>query len=341
MASTDERAAGTSRVAGRPLVAITRPNLQGDPASRLAAIADVRTWPGQIPPTTAEIASLADGAEALLCLATDTISEPLLARLPALRLVALASVGYDSVDVAAASRRNVIVTNTPGVLNEAVADTTFGLMLAARRRLVEADRYVRAGSWQESNLTLMVGLDVHGMTLGLIGYGGIGRAVARRAAGFGMTVLYYDAVRVEDEIARSVALNELLRLSDIVSVHVPLTPATRGLLGEAEFRSMKPTATFVNTARGAVVDEAALIRALREGWIGSAGLDVQEHEPNPDPNSPLLAFPNCVVLPHIGSASQAARVALVMRAVDNIEAVLAGGPPLTPVPGGAGPWAIP
>ena len=331
MCSPDQHAASSSGVTERPVVAITHSNLQGDPASRLSSIADVRVWEKSVPPTTDEIAALAEGATALLCLATDTISDALLARLPELRLVALASVGYDSVDVAAAARRSVYVTNTPGVLSEAVADTTFGLILAARRRLAEADRYVRAGLWKESGLTLMVGLDVHGSTLGLIGYGAIARAVARRATGFAMTVLYYDPHRNDDNFSTYTPLDVLLRVSDIVSIHTPLMPGTRGLLGEKEFRVMKPTTTFVNTARGGVVDEAALVRALREGWIGSAGLDVQQVEPNPDPNDPLLSFPNCVVLPHIGPASVAARVAAVMCAVENIEAVLAGRPPLTPV----------
>jgi lactate dehydrogenase-like 2-hydroxyacid dehydrogenase len=318
--------------AERPIVAITRPDLFGDPAARLSAVADVRVWPNaRVQPTTAEIAALAADATALLCLATDRIGEDLLERLPKLKLVALASVGYDSVDVAAADRRGIAVTNTPGVLNEAVADTAFGLMLAARRRLVEGDRYVRAGKWTENSLRILVGLDVHGTTLGLVGYGGIGRAVARRAAGFGMTVLYHDPQRNDDGFASFVELDELLRTSDIVSIHIPLMSGTRGLFGEAEFRAMKPTATLVNTSRGGVVDQAALVRALREGWIGSAGLDVQQTEPNPDPNDPLLSLPNCVVLPHIGSASEASRVAMVGLAVSNIEAVLAGGPPISPV----------
>jgi len=322
----------TEPLESRPIVAITRSDLYGDPAGRLAAVATVRSRPSHLPPTVDELAALADGAVAILGLAGDPVGEPLLARLPDLRLVALASAGYDSVDVAAAARHGVMIANAPGVLSEAVADTTFGLILAARRRIAEADRYVRAGRWHESSLTLMVGLDVHGTTLGLVGYGAIGRAVARRAAGFGMTVLFSDPVSPEEGQARSVSLDELLQLSDIVSVHLPLTPATRGLIGEAQLRSMKPTATLVNTSRGGVIDEAALIRALGEGWIGSAGLDVQQREPNPDPDHPLLAFPNCVVLPHIGSASTSARVAMTVRAIENIEAVLAGRPPVTPVP---------
>jgi lactate dehydrogenase-like 2-hydroxyacid dehydrogenase len=316
----------------RPLVGITRPGLWGEPEKRLAAVADVRVWQDpKNPPTTDEIAALAPNATAMLCQATDRWTDELMGRLPNLKLIALSSVGYDAVDVAAATRRGIAVTNTPGVLNEVVADTAFGLMLAARRRLVEADRFVRAGKWNEITLRTLVGLDVHGTTLGLIGYGGIGKAVARRAKGFNMNVLYFDPYRSDDGNATYVELDQLLSESDIVSIHTPLMPGTRGMLGEKEFRAMKPTATFVNTARGGVVDQPALIQALKEGWIGSAGLDVQVVEPNPDPNDPLLSLPNCVVLPHIGSASEASRVALVMKAVSNIEAVLAGKPPLSPV----------
>lgn len=314
-----------------PLVVITRPNLHGDPAARLGRLAEVRTWPEAMPPNVDDLAQLAAGAVALLCVNGDPIGGSLLDRLPSLRLIALASVGYDSVDLAAAAARGVVVTNTPGVLSEAVADMTFGLILTARRRIVEADRYVREGRWNENSLTLMLGQDVHGTTLGLVGYGAIGRAVAKRASGFRMRVLYYDPLAREDGTGTPVSLHELLSTSDIVSLHTPLTPETRNLIGEREFRLMKPTATLVNTSRGGVVDQAALVRALREGWIGSAGLDVQECEPNPDPADPLLTLPNCVVLPHIASATHASREAMIGLAAANVEAVLGGRTPLTPV----------
>jgi lactate dehydrogenase-like 2-hydroxyacid dehydrogenase len=320
----------------RPIVAISRGDLFGDPAARLGAIADVRPRASHLPPTVDELVALATGATAILGLAGDPITDSLLTRLPGLRVVALASAGYDSVDVAAAAGHGVIIANAPGVLSEAVADTTFGLILGARRRLVEADRYVRAGSWHESGLALMVGPDVHGTILGLLGYGAIGRAVARRAAGFGMTVIFHDPFGREDALARSVSVEELFATSDIVSIHVPLTPETRGLVGEAQLRAMKSDATLVNTSRGGVIDEPALVRALREGWIGSAGLDVQAREPNPDPADPLLTLPNAVILPHIGSASASARLAMTSLAAENIEAVLAGRPPVTPVPGSPG-----
>lgn len=319
--------------AARPIVAISRGDLFGDPAGRLSAVADVRQRDGVPAPTVDELARLAEGATAILGLAGDPIREELLERLPGLRIVALASVGYDSVDVPAAARHGVVIANAPGVLSEAVADTTFGLILGARRRYVEADRYVRAGRWSEAGLELMVGPDVHGSTLGLLGYGAIARAVARRAQGFGMTVIFHDPYAKADELAAQVDLPELLARSDILSVHVPLTPETRGIIGEKELRAMRPDATIVNTSRGGVVDEPALIRALGEGWIGSAGLDVQATEPNPDPASPLLALPNVVVTPHIGSASTSARRAMTASAAENIEAVLAGRPAVTPVPG--------
>lgn len=322
-----------NRSSTRPIVVITRSDLYGEPAERLSTMADVRQRTSYLPPGVDELAELAQGATAILGLAGDPIGEPLLERLPDLRVVALASAGYDSVDVAAAARHGVMIANAPGVLSEAVADTTFGLILAARRRIAEADRYVRAGSWRESRLELMVGLDVHGATLGLLGYGAIAHSVARRAVGFAMRVLFHDPFARADELARSVSLEELLRESDIVSIHVPLSEGTRGLIGEAQLRAMKPTATLVNTSRGGVIDEPALVAALERGEIGSVGLDVQAREPNPDPDDPLLRFPNCVVLPHIGSASTSARVAMTVCAVENIEAVLAGGPPDTPVPG--------
>ena len=319
----------------RPIVAITRRNLRGDPAATLGEIAHVRVWGVDEPPSEDALAALAADADALLCIHGDPITSSLIGRLPRLRLIAVASAGFDSVDVAAAAARGIPVTNTPGVLSEAVADTTFGLMIAARRRLVEAALYVRDGRWSTSSLDLLVGLDVHGTTLGIVGFGAIGRALARRAQGFGMTVIYSSPRPVEDAHATRVPLDDLLARADIVSLHVPLTPETRGLIGARELARMKPTATLLNMSRGAVIDETALLDALRAGTIGSVGLDVQAVEPNPDPNSPLLGFPNVVVLPHIGSASVGSRLGMVDLAVRNVVAVLEGHEPLTPVPGSA------
>ena len=273
---------GRSRV--RPVVAISRLNMPGNPAAALADVAEVREWPAFVHPTDAELRAFAPGATVLLCVNGDRIDAELLGALPDLRLVALASTGYDSVEVDGADALGIAVTNSQGTLHETTADLTFGLIIAARRRMGEAERYLRAGSWTQDDLDLMLGLDVAGATLGIVGYGQIGQAVARRAAaGFGMTVIHHSRTRRDDEWSRWVPFDDLLRESDIVSLHVPSTPETQHLIGERELRLMKPTATLVNAARGAVVDEAALARALREGWIGSAGLDVLQDEPVPDP----------------------------------------------------------
>jgi glyoxylate reductase len=303
----------------------------------LASLADVRIWPGETAPSLAELIELADGATALLAINGDPMGAACFEASPDLRLVAVASAGYDSLDTAAAFARGVAVTNTPGVLHEATADIAFGLILAARRRIAEADRFVRAGLWHDIRLATMMGHDIHGARLGIIGYGEIGRAVARRGTGFGMDIVHHSRTRVDDAISRWVPLDELLATSDIVSLHTPLTPETRGLIGERELRLMKPSATLVNTARGPVVDEAALVRALREGWIASAGIDVQVHEPNPDSNDPLLDLPTLVILPHIGSATEGARVGMIGLAADNVIAFLEGRPLLTPVAGSPQP----
>jgi len=315
----------------RPIVAITRLAMPSAPARALAGRAEVREWAEQRHPDASEVAAMARDATILLCVNGDTIDEALLATCPRLRLVALASTGYDSVDVAAADRRGVAVTNSRGTLHETTADLTFGLILAARRRIPEAERYLREGRWAQDDLDLLLGHDVHGATLGIVGFGQIGRAVARRATGFGMRVVHTGRTPGDVEGSRWLPLDDLLRTSDVVSLHVPLTPATRHLIGERELRLMRPTATLVNAARGAVVDEAALGRALREGWIGSAGLDVLQTEPNPDRDAPVLGFPNCVVLPHIGSATLAAREAMIGMATQNILAFLDGAPLRTPV----------
>jgi glyoxylate reductase len=301
--------------------------------ARLREVADVREWSSDLPPDRESLTALIGDAEAVLAIGGDALVAAVLAACPNLRIVALASAGYDSVDVDAAHTLGIAVTNTPGVLHETTADLAFGLILAARRRIAEGDRYVRSGSWERVPYRLLFGHDVHGAQLGIIGYGQIGHAVARRAHGFGMRVVHYSRTHQDDELSTWMPLDELLATSDIVSVHVPLSDQTRGLIGERELRLMKPTATLVNTARGPVIDETALVRALREERIGSAGLDVQSVEPNPDASDPLLEAPNCVVLPHIGSATESARAAMVDLAAANIEACLAGRPLLSPIPG--------
>jgi glyoxylate reductase len=281
----------------------------------------------------AELAARLGDVDALVCLLTDTIDESVLAQAPRLRVVANVAVGYDNIDVAAATRRKIVVTNTPGVLTETTADFTWALLLAAARRVAEADAYTRAGKFTEWGLLLLLGGDVHGKTLGILGLGRIGQAVARRARGFGMRLVYHDAVRdhaaERDLGVEYVDKERLLAESDFVTLHVNLTAETRHLIGEAELRRMKPTAYLVNAARGPIVDEAALVRALKGGWIAGAGLDVYEEEPRVHPG--LLECPTAVLAPHIASASRETRTRMALMAVENCLAVLSGTRPANPV----------
>lgn len=315
-----------------PVVAVTRTALPGDGISGLEDIAELRTWPEDRNPTRAELAELAADATVILGPNGDRIDAAFLDAVPSLRLIAVASAGYDTIDAAAAAERGVIVTHTPGVLHEATADLAFGLLLAARRRIAEADRWVRAGEWHSVDLRNMVGYDVHDATIGIIGLGEIGTAVARRALGFGMTVVHHSRTVGDTEMSRWLPLDELLETADIVSIHVPISDETRGLIGERELRLMKPSATLVNAGRGGIVDEAALVAALRDGTIASAGLDVQVREPNPDADDPLLSVDNCVVVPHIGSATHAARAGMFDLAATNARDWLTRRTVRTPVP---------
>ncbi len=273
----------------------------------------------------AELARRLTEVEALIPTGAHRVPASLLAAAPRLRVVAVAAVGYNLVDVAAATARGILVTNTPGVLTETTADLAWALMLATARRVVEADAFVRSGRWRGVTWSLMLGTDVHGATLGIIGCGRIGRAIARRAAGFGMRILYHN--RRPDPAAEALGAayctrTDLLREADFVVLAVPLGPETRGLIGEAELALMKPTAFLINVARGPVVDEAALVRALREGRLRGAGLDVFEDEPRVHPS--LLELPQVVLTPHIGSASRATRRAMATLAAENCVAALAG-----------------
>jgi glyoxylate reductase len=246
---------------------------------------------------------------------------------PKLKVVSCLAVGYDNVDLAEATGRRILVTNTPDVLTDAVADLTWALILGVARRVVEGDRLARSGKWRGLSPTLLRGVDVAGKTLGIIGAGRIGAAVAKRGTGFSMRLVYVArSAKPEMEAlgGRRGTFDEILRESDFLCVHVPLTPDTRHLFGEAEFRKMKPTAYFINMARGAVVDEAALVRALRETWIAGAGLDVYEHEPQISPE--LLPMPNTLLLPHLGSATVETRRRMSIMAVENLLAVLDGRP---------------
>lgn len=267
------------------------------------------------------------GKAGALTLLTETFDAEVLCQARDLRVVANMAVGYDNIDVEAATERGILVTNTPGVLTDTTADLAMSLLLAVARRLVEADAYARQGRFARWGPLLLLGQDVHGKTLGVLGMGRIGTAVARRGAlGFGMEVLYHShrsKPDVEAELgARFVSLPELLGRSDFLSLHLPLTDATRHLLGEEELRLMKPTAVLVNTARGPIVDEAALARVLRQGHLAGAGLDVFEDEPTIHPE--LLDLPNAILLPHVGSGTVETRTRMATLAARNLLAALKG-----------------
>jgi len=281
---------------------------------------------GDAPFSGDELAGLAPGFDGMVCVLTDRIDERVLEAGAAgrLRVVANAAVGYDNVDVPAAARLGVAVCNTPGVLDDTTADLAFLLVLAAMRRASDAEADLRAGRWAGWSFTDHLGRDVHGATLGLVGFGRIGRAVARRGAGFGMTVLHHTRhpTGVPGYVAR---LDQLLGQADAVSLHVPLTGSTRGLIGRRELDLMKPTAVLVNTSRGEVVDEAAVIDALHRGAIFGAGIDVFAHEPAFDPR--WATAPHAVLLPHIGSATIETRVRMGRLACQGVCDVLAGRTP--------------
>jgi lactate dehydrogenase-like 2-hydroxyacid dehydrogenase len=316
-----------------PRVLVTRADLPGTGLNRLAASSELVLWSGASPPTAADLRTLAPWVDGVLAVGGDAIDAGFLESAgPSLQVVALASMGYDKVDQVAAAAHGVIVTHTPNVLAETTADLAFALILMARRRLGEASRSLLEGQWSGFAMDGYLGLDVHGASLGILGYGQIGRAVARRGHGFGMRVRHYSRSGRSDDISEAVDLATLLAGSDVVSIHVPLTPDTRHLIGAAELAAMKPTATLVNTARGPIVDEQALVEALRAGRLHSAGLDVFEQEPLGDTLDDLKDVPGLVMLPHIGSATMATRAAMVDLAVDNLLAVLGGGVALTPIP---------
>jgi lactate dehydrogenase-like 2-hydroxyacid dehydrogenase len=296
-------------------VFVTR-QLPGEALSRLVAEHDVAVWPDRLPPPRSELMARAPELEGLLSLLTDPVDADLIDAAPKLRAISNYAVGVDNVDVDAAAARGIPVGNTPGVLTESTADLTVALMLGIARRLSEGEAFVRAGEWRTWEPALMLGRDLYGATVGIVGYGRIGQAVGRRLEGFGCEVLTGN---------RSDDLGSLLERSDFVTVHCPLTPATRGLIDQAAFRRMKPTAYFVNTARGPIVDTTALAGALHAGELAGAALDVTDPEPLPA-GHPLLDAPNLLVVPHVGSATVATRERMADMAVDNLLAGLAGEP---------------
>lgn len=304
---------------------ITR-RLPGDALVRLARTCALEIWESDAPIPRAELLRRIAGKSGLLCLLTDPVDAEVMEAAGTLRIIANYAVGYDNIDLPAARARGIVVTNTPGVLTDATADLAWALLFAAARRIAEADAYLRGGTWQGWDPNLMLGYDIAGKTLGIVGAGRIGTAVGLRSRGFCMPVIYTDdtpsAVLESQVDAHRVGLEELLASADFISLHVPLTPATRHLIGARELACMKPTAILINTARGPVVDEAALAEALREGRIAGAGLDVFEREPVIHPG--LVDLRNVVLLPHIASATHTTRAKMADMAVENIRAFLRG-----------------
>jgi glyoxylate reductase len=297
---------------------------------------DATVWPDELPPPREKLLTAVEGCDGVLTLLTDRVDTEFLDRAGSgLKVVSNYAVGFDNVDVPECTRRGIPVGNTPGVLTETTADLAFALLMAAARRLPEGDRYVRAGKWRTWGPMLLLGPDVHGATMGLVGFGRIGQALARRAAGFGMRILYHDVNRLPDNVTEPLGatytpLEDLLASSDFVSLHVNLTTETHHLINAAALRRMKKSAVLVNTSRGPVVDGHALFEALRDGEIFAAGLDVTDPEPLPA-DDPLLTLDNCLVVPHIASASRATRAKMAEMAAANLLAGLRGERLPTPV----------
>jgi glyoxylate reductase len=290
--------------------------LPGAAVERLDAEHEVEVWPDRLPPGKDALLARAPELDGLLALLTDPVDADVLAAAPRLRAISNYAVGVDNVDLAAATGRGIPVGNTPGVLTESTAELALALMLGIGRRIAEGDAYVRRGEWRTWEPGLLLGRDLHGATVGIVGFGRIGRAVARRCEGFDCEVLHTSR-------QGGIELGELLERSDFVTLHAPLTPETRGLIDAAALRRMKPTAYLINTARGPLVDTSALARALHEGEIAGAALDVTDPEPLPG-DHPLLEAPGLLVVPHIASATHATRERMAEMAVDNLLAGLAG-----------------
>lgn len=310
----------------KPKVFVTRPI--PEPGIRLLeefCETDVRS--SEEPPTKEELIEGVKKSDGLLCLLTDKIDREVMESSTNLKVISSMSVGVDHVDVKHATSKGIYVCYTPGVLTDATADFTWALLMTVARRVVEANSYVREGKWRIAwSPTMLLGAPVYGKTLGIVGLGRIGRGVANRAKGFNMRVIYYDVVRRYDAEKDGIEfkeLNQLLKESDFVSIHVPLTPDTKKMIGEEELKMMKPTAYLVNTSRGQVVDEEALIKALKEGWIAGAALDVFEKEPI-DLGNPLLKMNNVVLSPHIASATTEARAMMAELAAKNMIDVFRG-----------------
>jgi glyoxylate reductase len=320
-------------VEGLPKVFVTR-RIPKAGLSLLRGCAQVKVWEGELPPPREVLLEEAGAADGLLTLLTDTIDAELMDAAPRLRVVSNYAIGYDNIDVQAATERGIVVCNTPGILTDTTADFAFTLMACVARRVVEAERYVRAGRWKTWGPMLCLGYDLHGATLGLVGLGRIGAAVAKRASGFEMRLLYYDVNR-QPSLERELGLvftdlETLMSESDFISLHTPLTSETYHMIGAEQLGLMKETAILVNTSRGQVVDQAALYDALASGRIAGAGLDVTDPEPI-DPDDPLLELDSCLVVPHMASASIATRTLMATMAAENLAAGLQGRMPRNPV----------
>jgi len=315
----------------RKKVFVTR-SLPEEAMKLLTSRFDVEVWPDETPPPKNVLLEKVKTVDGLYCLLTDEIYKEVIgAAGNHLRGISQVAVGYDNIDVDAATWKGIYVTNTPGVLTETTADFAFTLLMATARRVAEADRYVRDGKWRIPwGLTMMMGQDIWGKTIGIVGLGRIGSAVARRAKGMNMRILYHDIIRnvqLEKTLgAEYVDLETLLRESDFVTLHISLSPSTHHLINEANLKMMKKTACLINTSRGPVVDEKALYKALKEGWIWAAGLDVWEKEPA-EPSNPLLTLPNVTAAPHIASASYETRTKMAVMAAENLTAILEGKTP--------------
>ncbi len=310
----------------KPKVVVTR-EVFDDSLAYLAAHCEVIDNQADVPYTPDALAAKLAGCDGLMCALTDKVDAALIARVPHLKAVANIAVGYNNIDVPACTARGIQVTNTPGVLDDSTADLAFALMLATARRVTEVEAYIRKGEWTGWKLKQWLGVDVHHATLGIIGMGRIGQAIAKRAAGFDMKVIYHNRTRVAPEIetranAAYVSMDALLAQADFVVLQMPYSPETHHLIGAAQLKKMKPSAILINSTRGGVVDDAALIDALKHGTIRAAGLDVFENEPKLNPA--FLELKNVVLVPHIGSSTEATRRAMAMTAAKNLVAALRG-----------------
>ena len=311
----------------KPKVFVSR-TIPDKPRQLIATACDAAFWERNMPPSREALLAAVVDADGLVSMLTERIDDELLAAAPKLKVISNYAVGFDNVDVAAATKRGIPVGNTPGVLTEATADQAFALLLAAARRVVDGVHYVRNGEWRTWNPIQLLGRDVTGATVGIVGLGRIGHAFAKRARGFDMRILYHGGSNqafADDVDAKRVDLDTLLRESDYVSLHVPLNEATQKLIGKQELDLMKPTAILINSARGGVVDSDALLAALQAGKIGGAALDVTDPEPI-SAEHPLVHHPNCIVVPHLGSATWPVREKMGMLAAKNLLAGLRGEP---------------